>query len=271
MSSESIQGVSKVSETQSLQKTEETGADKFQTMMESTDSSIHSGIERVDVSQFVENTEAIPKEFNALEVENVTPHQAGSATDQENKRQGGGSGRDEDSVEGVSGVKETSAPSSSSNVGETSQVSKDLSVEGLTKQVEEATTKMEQVKVQLTENQTIPVKSSYEKLLRSHLVHVDDSLKIASSKVGLEYNPPAPSTDPAVNPLKKLLDLVTNSQNQMDKLHSSLGNLGPEGLTPAMGLAIQAKMGIITQQLELFSGLLNKALEATKTLMNVQV
>ena len=42
-------------------------------------------------------------------------------------------------------------------------------------------------------------------------------------------------------------------------------------ITPANMLAIQMKMGYVQQQIELFTSLLNKALESTKTIMNVQV
>jgi hypothetical protein len=36
-------------------------------------------------------------------------------------------------------------------------------------------------------------------------------------------------------------------------------------------LAMQVKVGFVQQEMEFFTGMLNKALESTKTLMNVQV
>jgi len=42
-------------------------------------------------------------------------------------------------------------------------------------------------------------------------------------------------------------------------------------LSPATMLLIQIKVGYIQQEIELFTSMLNKALESTKTIMNVQV
>jgi hypothetical protein len=47
--------------------------------------------------------------------------------------------------------------------------------------------------------------------------------------------------------------------------------LQKDQISPASMLAIQIKVGFISQELDFFTGILNKALESTKTIMNVQV
>lgn len=117
------------------------------------------------------------------------------------------------------------------------------------------------------------VKSSYHTLLQNRLTHIDDNLKIALSKAGIEYISPAQAAQGTTNPISRFVNLLSNSQYQLEHLQQTIDqlNLTQGQLTPANMLALQIKVGYVQQQIELFVSLLNKALESTKTIMNVQV
>lgn len=118
----------------------------------------------------------------------------------------------------------------------------------------------------------IQIKDSVQTLLRNKLSHIDESLKVALNRAGVEYKPPEKSTSMA-GPIDRFLGMLTNAQNQLQTLGSDIRTLAADSgsFTPATLLVIQMKVGLISQQMELFTSMLNKALESTKTLMNVQV
>lgn len=149
------------------------------------------------------------------------------------------------------------------------------SYDSLVKQTKEAISKIDEIK-QTLENPNVQIKSTVQHLLQNKLSHIDDSLKIALTKVGMEYNPKeniSGTGTPRANPIDRFLGFVTDGQNQLEHLGNTLSVMGVNGkeLTPTNMLAIQVKMGWIQQELELFSNLLNKSLESIKTIMNVQV
>jgi hypothetical protein len=117
-----------------------------------------------------------------------------------------------------------------------------------------------------------PITPSYNALLKNRLSHIDDTLKIALSKAGLEYTAPVQPTGTG-NPIEKFLGYLTHGQYQLEHLGSAIAQVQGKGMevTPADMLAIQVKVNQIQQELEFFTNVLNKALESTKTLMNVQV
>lgn len=149
------------------------------------------------------------------------------------------------------------------------------SYESLVKQTKEAISKIDEIK-QTLESPNVQIKSTVQHLLQNKLSHIDDSLKIALTKVGMEYNPKeniSGEGTPRANPIDRFLGFVTDGQNQLEHLGNTLAVMGVNGkeLTPTNMLAVQVKMGWIQQELELFSNLLNKSLESIKTIMNVQV
>lgn len=228
----------------------------------------------------IERTE-IHETQPALQDESVTAQQSGSATDQENRR--GRQGK-----EGVEGIEETGSARSSRSVSTgassslSNEVSKigarvgDLSRQGpdaIKTQAKEMIAQLESAKKQLSQpNASIP--ASYNTVLKNRLSHIDDNLKIALNKAGVEYTAPTAALEPTEgkNPVKKFIHMLTNSQHQLDQVTLSVSDLAKmEKVSPAQMLAIQVKMNFISQQVELFTNLLNKALESTKTIMNVQV
>jgi hypothetical protein len=140
-------------------------------------------------------------------------------------------------------------------------------------QIDEAKTKLEEVKLQLDNTQS-GLKPSYQALIKNRLTHIDDNIRIALSKAGTEYPVMTPPQQKGlVNPIERFLGFVTHGQYQLEHLSQTVDQLNLTGaqLTPAHMLALQIKIGQVQQEIELFTNLLNKMLESTKTIMNVQV
>lgn len=143
-------------------------------------------------------------------------------------------------------------------------------------QTQEAITKIEEIKKTL-KSPNITIKNSAMELLQRKLDHIDESVKRALSRTGLESlsAEQAVSNKPheRVNPIERFLGYLTNGQSQLETLGSELRVMSTNGknLTPVDMLAIQFKVSQIQQELELFTSLLNKALESVKTIMNIQV
>lgn len=138
-------------------------------------------------------------------------------------------------------------------------------------QAEQGIEKMDSVKRKLG-TPDLELKSSVENVMRSKLSHIDESLKIALSKVGVDYEP-VEKPQGLITPIQRFLGYLTNGQHQLETLTSEVSRLQAQKdqLSPAALLSVQLKVGFMNQELEFFSSLLNKALESTKTLMNVQV
>jgi hypothetical protein len=211
-----------------------------------------------------------------LAEEHVSAQKSGTATDQENKK------RRQSQSEEIEGIGQTNKGSSSSSpqslMDEVKKLNSQvagtgrLTPEDLKNQAQGLIAQLENVKSQLS-TQT-DIKPSYQNVLRNRLTHIDDTLKIALSKAGVEYKAPQKTAvTGTVNPIERFIGYLRNSQYQLEHLSQTIDqlNLTKAELTPANMLAIQIKVGYIQQQIELFTSLLNKALESTKTIMNVQV
>ncbi len=138
----------------------------------------------------------------------------------------------------------------------------------------EASQKIDAIKADLrTEN--LEIKKPVAKLMNHKLTHVEDSLRIALSKAGANEGDiaEAPKTGNMPNPAAKFLDHLTHAQDQLNNLGDYLDAMvnAEKELSPANMLSIQLKVNHIQQELEFFTNLLNKSLESTKALMNVQV
>jgi hypothetical protein len=145
------------------------------------------------------------------------------------------------------------------------------SPDSLIKQTHDAIAQIEEVKNKLSQP-GVEIKGSVENLLNNKLSHIDENLKIALNRTGSEYiAPSAPAT--STNPIERFLGFLTHGQYQLQKIAQEVNamHLNKTEISPANMLAIQIKMGYVTQEIEFFTALLNKALESTKTIMNVQV
>lgn len=280
MALDKLEAVKKVSETMSKQSSnpiEEMAPNKehFQSLIDSSQPIKPTSFERIDTKAFsVEEVQSAESKPVTAE-ENVSVQKGGTATDQEQKRRQPHA----EEIEGVEATGSKKSDASKSLMDEVgnlhtnvAQMSK-LSAEEIKAQTKGVISQLEQVKTQLSQAQT-EIKPSYQTLLRNRLTHIDDNLKIALSKAGVEYTPPpAISKTGNLNPIQRFIHMVSNSQQQLENIHVTIDQLNLTGgqITPANMLAIQIKMGYIQQQIELFTSLLNKALESTKTIMNVQV
>lgn len=141
----------------------------------------------------------------------------------------------------------------------------------LVAQAQDLVAKMEEVKGKLN-TPDLEIKGSVQNLLRNKLSHIDENLKIALQKAGVEYKAPQKVEAPK-NPIDRFLGFLTDGQHQLNTLANdvNLMHLNKKEIAPASMLAIQIKVGFIQQELEFFAALLNKTLESTKTIMNVQV
>lgn len=145
------------------------------------------------------------------------------------------------------------------------------SSEELAKQSEDVIAQIDELKHKL-ETPNLEIKTSVQNVLRSKIQHIDNSLKIALSKAGLEYTPPERPTS-LQTPVERFLGLLTHSQNSLETLAGDVQAMygGRKEFNPANMLLIQIKVAQVQQEIELFTSMLNKALESTKTIMNVQV
>lgn len=278
-----VEAVRKVTETLSKQNPAEEmerlapNKEHFDTLMSSTQSVKPTSFERLDTKAFgTEEVQSIESKPVFAE-ENVSTQKSGTATDQEQKR------RQQQQTEEVDGVSATRSKGSSSSkvtslMDEVSKLNKNVSnisntgsPEAIKAQAKDVIAQIDNVKAQLSQSKT-EIKPAYQTLLRNRLTHIDDSLKIALNKAGVEYTPPPAASGGNTNAIHKFLGFLTNSQHQLENLNVAIDQFNVTGqITPANMLAIQMKMGYVQQQIELFTSLLNKALESTKTIMNVQV
>lgn len=186
----------------------------------------------------------IPSKMGA----NIGPHEAGLAKT-------------------TTGGVETTAPlhvQNSSSVPTTEQIQA---------RSKEAIQKIEAVKETL-ETAQVEIKRPVQKLMQDKLNHIDDNIRVALSKAGTEVTePPAKTGEQPFSPIKNFIDHLTHAQYQLENLGTYLESMAADKreLAPANMLAIQIKVTHIQQEVEFFSNLLNKSLESTKALMNVQV
>lgn len=140
----------------------------------------------------------------------------------------------------------------------------------LVAQAEDVIAQIDTLKTKL-ETPELDIKSSVQTLLRNKLNHIDENLKVALDKTGTEVAKPERS-DGMSKPIDRFLGLLTHSQNQLETLASDVKAMAVENeMSPASMLLIQIKVAKVQQEIELFTSMLNKALESTKTIMNVQV
>jgi len=109
--------------------------------------------------------------------------------------------------------------------------------------------------------------------LSGHLIHIDTSITSALGVSGVEAKKAMPIEPASAHPLGRFLSYLTDSDRKMTTLVSEIQSLNSndQRMTPAKLLAVQIKLSFVQQELEFFSNVLNKALESTKTIMNVQV
>lgn len=131
---------------------------------------------------------------------------------------------------------------------------------------------IESVKEQL-KTPNLDIKNSTQTILHNKLVHIDENLRVALSKAGVEYQPSTSLENKRINPIDRFLGFLTDGQKQLGTMSAELEFMSKNDtqISPANMLRMQMKMGYITQEIEFFTAVLNKSLESTKTIMNIQV
>jgi len=142
----------------------------------------------------------------------------------------------------------------------------------LVAQAQEVMTKIDELKGKLN-TPNLEIKGSFQNLLSNKLSHIDESLKVALSKAGIEYKAPAVGQKKSNNPIERFLGMLTDAQARLETMANDVTSMNDtkKEITPVAMLTMQVKVGFVQQELEFFTGLLNKCLESTKTIMNVQV
>jgi hypothetical protein len=118
--------------------------------------------------------------------------------------------------------------------------------------------------------------------------HLDMKLGTINRQLGaIQYQPGSSSqgnekfveslgvaTDELSKPIKTFFNFIANGERQLYGLQAELDSVfskGTELVNPAVMLKLQLKMTHVSQQLELFTSILNKGLESSKTVFNTQI
>jgi len=111
------------------------------------------------------------------------------------------------------------------------------------------------------------------KKMNMFIEHIDQGLRdITKLTKGVEVGA-TKQVEATRPPLVRFLSYLTESDKKLNSFMDELGGLkiGEQKLSPDVLMAVQIKLGFISQELEFFTATLNKALESTKTVMNVQI
>jgi hypothetical protein len=152
-----------------------------------------------------------------------------------------------------------------------------VSVDKLIAQAEDIKTNLsapvKQLQETINNNSSAKLNPAYQNELSQRLVHIDTSLQSALRVSGAEVTTHAVQANKQ-QPLVSFLNYLTRGDSQITGLLKEIQATQAKDqgrISPANLLAIQIKLTFVQQQLEFFTNVLNKAVEATKTIMNVQV
>ena len=117
----------------------------------------------------------------------------------------------------------------------------------------------------------LELKGPLRNVLKERLKSIEANLSSALKQAGIDFS--APKKVARGNPVMNFLNLLTHGQDRLQKLSGLIAGLAEEGkmISPAKLLSIQLKVTYVGQELEFFTNVLNKSLESTKTIMNIQV
>lgn len=159
---------------------------------------------------------------------------------------------------------------------ELAQASEESKISNIRENTKVSLEKVENLREKL-EQPNVKIKNSYQAPLQNRLRSIKQHLNVLSKSAGVKdiaLAAPAEPKDPLAalpKPVRKVVKLLTDGQSQLEALDQQLTKIGDQELSATKLLAIQIKMGHISHELELFTSLLNKSIESTKTIMNVQV
>lgn len=131
---------------------------------------------------------------------------------------------------------------------------------------------IEQLRLQL-DSGTQPTLSPQDRTsLTSSIQHVDNYLASAVTQgTGVETKTALEISEKP--PLHRFLSFLTEGEKRLDNLIGGIQSLDLQHnrLSPEALLGVQVRLGFVQMELEFFTNVLNKSLESTKTIMNVQI
>ncbi len=121
------------------------------------------------------------------------------------------------------------------------------------------------------QTKNLKLKPSQRHTLRSKLTDANSYLKAANTDMGAKTPPPPTPSGGGI--LGKFLDYVSEGQGNLAAAQEQLKDMSKKGdsINPADFLAIQLKLAHAQQEIEYASIMLSKAVEVTRTLMNIQL
>lgn len=131
---------------------------------------------------------------------------------------------------------------------------------------------IEQLRLQLDSGQQPTLSAQDRTSLTTSIQHMDNYLAAAVTQgTGVE-------TKTAIDvsqkpPLHRFLSFLTEGEKRLDNLIGGIQGLDlrHNRLSPEALLGVQVRLGFVQMELEFFTNVLNKSLESTKTIMNVQI
>ena len=117
----------------------------------------------------------------------------------------------------------------------------------------------------------LKLKPPQKYLLRNKLNESNALIRSAASKLGVKVGAP-PGTLSRQNPIARFINMVNDSQVQLEAAQEQVGTLNKSGhVNPGDLLMVQIKISKAQQELEYSSVLLSKAVEDVKTLFQIQL
>ncbi len=171
-----------------------------------------------------------------------------------------------------SGLKEAPSPMDLAQSGNATQTtSQQITPESLQKQAQSIDKNFSDVHTKLNDhyqnNPNASFKSQWGDLINQHMNKALDAQNYVANQLGGVNDLKPPSAPLSV---LNFLNYLTGSQDQMQKIGSSLASMPPGELTPGKLLAIQQKMNTVNLQINYFTTILGKAGDDFKTIMNTQ-
>ena len=173
------------------------------------------------------------------------------------------------------------APTPASLIAEISKVNKGLPITELignhpdqfnqqfNKYAEKIVAQMEVGKEYL-QNRNTDIKPSVSYLLENKLHNSRTDIQSIYKTLKMEYADSQPERN-LLKPVQKFFGYLVDGQTRMQQLKFEVNSIDKNDFSMSDMLNVQLKMAHISQELEFFTSLLNKTLESTKSLMNVQV
>jgi hypothetical protein len=146
----------------------------------------------------------------------------------------------------------------------------DMRIQNIQTNANKAIVQIDEAK-EILNNPNLRLKKSVDHILEKRIGNVHNDLSSAYSKMGMEYAPLPASGNELITPVRKFLGYLVSGQTRLEQLKNDVQAIDKESFSMADMLSMQIKVAHVSQEMEFFTSLLNKALESTKALMNVQI